>query len=84
MTLPNRTGVEDDGYVRGLDECDLSSSLQALVAMAEKCNSRPVSKERLPGSNGRSCLKVKIARNCQDELAFEDICVPGESKILSA
>ena len=77
------TGVEDDGYPRGLTPGDLEQSLTTLRAMATEVHAACTLVRTLPGSNGRSCVVVRVHRICRDEVSYTDLRIAGEHAAIS-
>jgi hypothetical protein len=72
------SGVEDDGYPRGLTGSDLEQSLTTLKAMAAEVHAACTLVKMLPGSNMRSCAVVRVHRICRDEVSYTDLRIAGE------
>eukprot|EP00955_Chlamydomonas_euryale_P025836 272766-Chlamydomonas_euryale.AAC.1 len=52
-------GVEDDGYPRGLEECDLRRSMATLRHMADALGAEVALVRTLPGAGGRTCALAR-------------------------
>ena len=71
------TGVEDDGFPRGLTEADLEQSLTTLRAMAAEVHATAAQVRALPGSSGRSCAVLRVHRICRNEVSYVDLRIAG-------
>ncbi len=72
------TGVEDDGYPRGLSEPDLEASLATLAAMAAEVHAAAQLLRSFPGSAGRRCGAARVRRICRDEVTYDDLRIAGK------
>ena len=76
-TLHYCSGVEDDGFPRGLTEADLEQSLTTLKAMAAEVHATCTQLRAMPGSSGRACAVLRVHRICRNEVSYVDLRIAG-------
>lgn len=77
------TGVEDDGYPRGLTPQELEISHSTLKAMAVAVNATIQPLKEMTACKGRVYVIFRISRICLDHLSYTDLRIAGmyESQI---
>ena len=76
-TLLPHSGVEDDGYPRGLCKADLEASLATLATMAAEVHAAAQPLRSFPGSDGRQCATARVRRICRHEVTYADLRIAG-------
>ena len=72
------TGVEDDGYPRGLTQADMDVSLASLRAMAEEVHAATTLLRKAAGTRKRHCAIVRVHKLCVDDVGYTDLRIAGE------
>lgn len=78
------TGVEDDGYPRGLEPGELAASITVLQRMAESLDATAALVEYVAGGFGRSAALLHIKANAAEGRAARDTRVAGAPGCSSA
>lgn len=76
------TGIEDDGYPRGLTQADMDISLATLRAMAEEVHAATTLLSKPTGTRKRHCSIVRVQKLCVDAVTYTDLRIAGELYLL--
>lgn len=82
VVLPYHTGVEDDGYPRGLDAKELSASIGIIASMAASLAATARLVEYVRGGFGRRAALVHIKANAEEGMSATDLRVAGETGLV--
>lgn len=70
-------GVEDDGFVRGLDARELEASLRVLRGMARSLHASATVLEQLHAEGGRRGALVRVTCNAEEDAGYVDLRIAG-------
>ena len=77
LSIAIDTGVEDDGYPRGLTTQELEVSHTTLKAMAVAVNATIQRLKEMTACKGRVYVIFRISRICLDHLSYTDLRIAG-------
>ena len=80
-TLELKTGVQDDGCLRGLPPGELQASLGTLRALAAEAGCGTELLRTLPGAGARVCALLRIHSLAAAEATHSDLRIAGALRL---